>query len=190
MAVTGMTERHEVPDTQLSESIDALQRAARSLRDETGRVTAALDGVASALDHERQMNGEAVPSHEVPPKVENHEPSDPGIAEAPDRAEAVGGAESWVPGLLCASALLISVALLEVGLALAIPVAIVAAVLLPMKWWMPALAAVALGLALAIESPGGEMADRVAAMLVVFVLIAGALLLYEIWERLHLRLQT
>jgi hypothetical protein len=193
---------HAVPESELSASIGALQGAARSLRDETGRVTAVLDGVARALD--RETGAAAAP-------LENRSPAEtapPARPPAPPRPVAMrttpseparevtetrgGQSQLWISGLLCALALFASVALLEVELAVAIPVVIAAAVLLQMKWWMPALAAVALALALAIESPssGGEMTDEIAAMCVVFVLTAGALLLYEIWQRLHVRFQA
>ena len=202
---------HAVPENELSASIGALQGAARSLRDQTGRVSAALDGVARALDRERDVvdsaPAETGPPAETHPPAETARPVPPSpvpprpvaMRTAPservqERTEAsLGGPPPLlVPGLLCALALIASVALLKVELAVAIPVVIVAAVLLQMKWWMPALAALALALALAIESPssGAPMTDEVAAMLVVFVLLAGALLLYEVWSRLHSRLHA
>lgn len=193
--MTGVTESHEVPESDLSASIGALQNAVRSLRNETGRVTAALDGVTRALDQEGEVV-EPEPSRRAAPGRPPATPQPVARTAAPAERipartdDARGQPRLWVSGLLCALALIASVALLKVELALAIPVVIVAAVLLQMKWWMPALAAVALALALAIESPSGPMADKVAAMCVVFVLTAGALLLYEIWQRLHLlRLQ-
>lgn len=191
---------HAVPESELSASIGALQGAARSLRDETGRVTAVLDGVARALDRETVA---AAPPAETRPPAETATPARPparpvGMRTTPSEpakevTEArAGRSQAWISGLLCALALFASVALLKVELAVAIPVVIAAAVLLQMKWWMPALAALALALALAIESPssGAPMTDEIAAMCVVFVLTAGALLLYEIWQRLHLRLQA
>jgi hypothetical protein len=191
----GTEQMREVQERELSASISALQRAVRSLRDETGRVTAALDGVERALDRE---NGAVVvaPTETAPPARPQLSPRPVAMrTDLGDRVQEVteapgGHAQLWVPGLLCVLALFASVALLEVELALAIPVVIAAAVLLQMKWWMPALAALALGLALAISAPGGPMTDNVAAMCVVFVLTAGALLLYEVWSRLHSRLQA
>ena len=206
--MTGTAQTQEAPESELSDSFGALESAVRSLRDEAGRVTAVLDGVASALDRERLVDDEGLvdgePAASDEPAAEEPTPSGPAASfrplamrstageRSPDLPadEGPGQPESWVSGLLCALALLASVALLKVGLAVAIPVVIVAAVLLRMSWWMPALAAFALGLALAIESPGGSMADRVAAMLVVFLLVAGALVLYQVWQRLHLRLQS
>ena len=138
---------------------------------------------------------EAAPAESLPLAPSTVEPDPAAMrpthgAEERDVTEAPGGqAQLLVPGLFCALALFISLALVGLQLALAIVVLIAAAVLLPMRWWMPALAAVALGLALAIQSGGGRT-DEVAVMLVAFVLVAGALLLYEVWGQLHSRLQT
>jgi hypothetical protein len=193
--MSGTAQMHEVRERELSASIDALQSAVRSLRDQTGRVTAALDGVERALDWERRMEEKPAGAEEARPAGPAPSPRPLANMTSPSRPqepsdEPTGQAELLVPGLLCALALIASVALLKIELALAVPVVLVAAVLLQMKWWMPGLAAIALGLALAISAPGGPMTDKVAAMCIVFVLTAGALLLYEIWQRLHVRLQA
>ncbi len=179
----GTEQMREAQESELSASIGALQGAARSLRDETGRVTAVLDGMARALDWERSVAEQEITTGSAPAE---RAPA----ARAPSReGEAAGQAPLWVPGLVCALALIVSLALVGLELALAIVVLIAAAVLLPMRWWMPALAAVALGLALAIQS-SGPRTDDVAVMLVAFILVAGALLLYEVWQQLHSTLQA
>jgi hypothetical protein len=66
-------------------------------------------------------------------------------------------------------------------------VAVGSAIVLQVRWWMLAVAALALAGIVAIDSrvAEGPFADQIAVLILIFVMMALALLLYEAWERIR-----
>jgi hypothetical protein len=175
---------HEMADDDLVKALSVLRGAVGALRAESGRLANDLDSAAVPLKelHEPQLEtAPAAAGAAAEPAGER-----PGSATTAD-ASAPAARPAWRAPLLAALSLIGSAALLDVHLAAAAALAVAAAIALQVRWWMPALAALSLTFALAVDSgvSEGPFVDEIGGLVVIFILLALGLLLYEAWERLR-----
>jgi hypothetical protein len=99
----------------------------------------------------------------------------------------VSSVPELLPQVVAAFVPIVAFALIEVHLALAVAVALIGVLFLQVRWWMLAVSTASLVVLLLIE-PGlreGATVDRIAGLIILFTLMAFALLLQEAWERLR-----
>ena len=162
--------------TELADSLAGLHRAAADLRREADRLAESLRGANRDLRESVTASGRAA--------VDGAAQSQPAGADSRGAS-----AHELLPQVVAAFVPIVAFALVDVHLALAAAVAVVGVVLLQVRWWMLAVSTVSLLVLLLIE-PGlreGATVDRVAALIVLFALMAFALILQELWERLRRR---
>ena len=154
-------------DHDLRRALSVLTDAAQALRAESDRLAGGLQSATLPLRERRLEPSQPQEQHAV-----SREPARP---------------SPWRGPLVAALSLLASAALLDVHLLAAAAVAVLGAIVLQVRWWMPLLAATGLAVAMGIDSQvsEGAVADEIGGLIVVFVLLAVGLLLNETWERLR-----
>ena len=158
--------------TQLSDSLAGLHRAAEDLRGEAERLAESLRGrnrdLRASVEVPEPLRARVRPSHEM---------AQPEATPAPE----------LLPQVVAALVPIVAFALVDVHLALAVGVALAGVIFLQVRWWMLAVSIVSLIVLLLIE-PGlreGGTVDKVAAIIVLFSLMAFALVLQDALR--HLR---
>jgi hypothetical protein len=151
-------------DHDLHRALSVLSDATRALRTEADRLAGGLQSVGR-------------PQGQIQPP--------PQSAPSPTAAET----SPWRGALVAAISLLASGLLLDVHLLAAAAVAVLAAVVLQVRWWMFVLAAAGLAVSMGIEPrvSEGAVADEIGGLIAIFILLAFGLLLNEAWERLRVR---
>jgi hypothetical protein len=156
---------------QLTDSLVGLHRAAANLQSEAERLAESLRG----KKHDLRAAAEGP---ELPPVPQPKQAlAQPLAASTPE----------LLPQVIAAFVPIVAFALVEVHLALAMAVALVGVLFLQVRWWMLAVSTLSLLVLLLIE-PGlreGATVDRVAGLIVLFTLMAFALLLQEALERVR-----
>jgi hypothetical protein len=170
---TGSGERpaHE-GESGLDVSLAAMSVAIRDLRGELNSLVRSLERQEAVMHEELARPASA--------------PPEPGEVPEPP---AVGWAEALIPRLFAAGVMVGSVVLLDVHFAITAVVIVVAAVVLQVRWWMAAFAAGSLAgtIALNRQVAEGAYANELGALILIFTMLALALLLSEAWGRLGSR---